>query len=516
MATTAELERLDALVKRLTPLSQTARGELIRADDWNSIVLAVVELARAVYSESQPATVPAHNHFDEVSLAWLDKRLRTLVSGGVLKDPLQEGKLNSVERKLTQLNRDLSTGKEDSNRALKELDLIVTRELARENQVQRLDRQVSGLKSASDEVGALRLTLAGINQQIATVQTIADQLRSPDGQIVDVAQLQKQVSVLNDMREQFRDANGEVISGISIDQKIAAALNTLVTEEELIAVVEDRLGGLDSRIDSTIRTQLSASLDQAISGTLNDFRDQLRRENNQLFEGLDATISTAVADQLPAISAAISNDFQAQIKVSLRELQGTLSREITQSAQNLREELVKADAVLRDQINADIDTKLKDLNDRRTIAINESVSGLRRDMEAEIRQNNNKLAATMSNDIKVAVDRRFNERDGRIRGGVISAPEARLSPGTALDAGGSAASPSEADNRPSTGDDDFFRIRGISAPVSQRLLEASIHSFAELAAMTPAAVAEVTGLPANRVKELELIGQAQRLSEEQS
>ena len=314
------------------------------------------------------------------------------------------------------------------------------------DQVQRLDRQVSGLKSANDEVGALRLTLAGINQQIATVQSIADQLRSPDGQIVDVAQLHKQVSVLNDMREQFRDASGEVISGINIDQKIAAALNTLVSEEELIAAIEDRLGGLDSRIDSTITTQLSALLDQAISGTLNDFRDQLRRENNQLFEGLDATISTAVADQLPAISAAISKDFQAQMNARLKELQGVFNREMAQSTQNLREERVKANAVLRDQINADID-------------------------------------------IKVAVDRRFKERDGRIRGGVITAPE---------------------------GHDDFSRIRGLSVSISQRLQETNIHSFVELAAMTPAAVAEVTGLPVNRVKKLDLIGQAQRLSEGQS
>ncbi len=484
MATPAELERLDALVKRLTPLSQAARGELIRAEDWNAIVQAMVELARAVYTKSQLAAVPAHNHFDEVSLAWLDKQLRTLVSGGALKDPVQEGKLNSVERKLTQLNGDLTTRKEDITRALKELDRIVTRELARENQVQRLDRQVSGLKSANDEVGALRLTLAGINQQISTVQTIADQLRSPNGQIIDVAQLQSQVSVLNDMREQFRDANGEIISGINIEQKIAAALNTLVTEEELISAIDDRLGGLDSRIDSTIETQLSAALDQAISRTLNDFRDQLRRENNQLFERLDATISSTVADQLPAISAAISQDFQAQMHTRLKELQGALSKEISQSTQNLRGELIKADAVLRDQINADIDIKLKDFNDRRTIAINASVSGLRREMEAEIRQNNNKLSATMSSEIKLAVDRRFNDRDG--------------------DSGSSASGA------------DFSRIRGINASISRRLQLANIHSFVELAAMTPAAVAEITGLPLNRVKKLDLIGQAQRLSEGQS
>ena len=53
MAPPADPGQVAALVKRLTPLSQTERGELIRAQDWNVVVGAIVQLGlRAPESES--------------------------------------------------------------------------------------------------------------------------------------------------------------------------------------------------------------------------------------------------------------------------------------------------------------------------------------------------------------------------------------------------------------------------------------------------------------------------------
>ena len=41
MATVAELERLTALLEKLIPRSHLRAGELIRAQDWNEIVVVV-------------------------------------------------------------------------------------------------------------------------------------------------------------------------------------------------------------------------------------------------------------------------------------------------------------------------------------------------------------------------------------------------------------------------------------------------------------------------------------------
>ena len=79
MPTVAELQRLDALINRLTPLSQVAQGELIRAQAWNDVVGTVIEVARAVLADAQVEVVPAHDHPEQVELSWLDPRLRSLI-----------------------------------------------------------------------------------------------------------------------------------------------------------------------------------------------------------------------------------------------------------------------------------------------------------------------------------------------------------------------------------------------------------------------------------------------------
>ena len=58
MPTVADLERLNALTTRLNPLGDAAQGEIIRAEDWNTLVEALMQVARVVLAEDRQA-VPA-------------------------------------------------------------------------------------------------------------------------------------------------------------------------------------------------------------------------------------------------------------------------------------------------------------------------------------------------------------------------------------------------------------------------------------------------------------------------
>jgi predicted flap endonuclease-1-like 5' DNA nuclease len=60
---------------------------------------------------------------------------------------------------------------------------------------------------------------------------------------------------------------------------------------------------------------------------------------------------------------------------------------------------------------------------------------------------------------------------------------------------------------------DFTRIRGISLAFDQRLKAAGIRSFAQLAAMTPEALAAVLGSPVEQVVSDDILGQAKALAE---
>jgi hypothetical protein len=99
MPTVAELERLAALAKALTPLTSVRAGTLIRAEDWNTVVGALIELARAVLSSSKEGAVAAHEHPDQVSIGWLDAQLRFLIERGPLADPAATSRVDELGRK---------------------------------------------------------------------------------------------------------------------------------------------------------------------------------------------------------------------------------------------------------------------------------------------------------------------------------------------------------------------------------------------------------------------------------
>lgn len=68
------------------------------------------------------------------------------------------------------------------------------------------------------------------------------------------------------------------------------------------------------------------------------------------------------------------------------------------------------------------------------------------------------------------------------------------------------------DMQEEAGEDDFREIKGIGPVFANRLKEAGVRTFAQLAAMTPAQVAEIIGWPEERVLRSEVIEQAQALS----
>src|SRR5512134_2041235 len=100
MPTPQDLERLRALLGQLTAIGGARRGELIRADDWNALVSAVEDIARAVLAIDPAAAVPSHEHLDQVTSAWLSPDLRELLERGPLADPAAQKRLTEIEQTL--------------------------------------------------------------------------------------------------------------------------------------------------------------------------------------------------------------------------------------------------------------------------------------------------------------------------------------------------------------------------------------------------------------------------------
>src|ERR671930_2580017 len=102
MPTEAEIDRLQGLIAQLAPLAKRASGDLIKSADWDLVVDSLIAVARAQVSE-QVEPVKPHEHSEQVSIGWLDPKLRQLVEGGPLADPAQVARLGDVERRAERL-----------------------------------------------------------------------------------------------------------------------------------------------------------------------------------------------------------------------------------------------------------------------------------------------------------------------------------------------------------------------------------------------------------------------------
>ncbi len=510
MATSAELQRLDGVLTRLTPLAQAARGELIKAENWNAVVTAIIELARAILERSATAGIPAHTHIDEVSIGWLDKQLRTLISGGALKDPIQEGRLNELERKIKQVNSDVAGRKTDVIAVRAELDRITTQELARENSVHNLDRKVEGLGDAREEIGQFKLTLEGISKEIATVQTIANQLRDDDGSIVDVVNMRNRIDDLAAFREQLKDANGEPLTGIIIEQKIAEALNTLVTEDELKDALDQRLDGIEGSLAGDLDRKIGLAVDQRFSSSISDFQNEMNSNLNRSLEGLDAKIMQTVADEVPGLQESIQQNLKIQLESQMADFQQGLSSEIDAKTASLRAELLQSEQALKTELTQEFGQLIIASESKQLTAYNQSLAGLAKEFDTKLQQGLEGLAGTIRTQANQVVAEQLAKGiplSEASRASLLKELDGIIAQKVAVSSDGTIRTIAT-----STAVDDFTVLTGVGETYDSRLKEANITSYDQLAKLAPEEVASITRMSLSQVIELDVVGQARKLS----
>lgn len=242
MATVAELERITALVEQLLPLRARRRGELIDADDWNTVVGALLEVARAVVADSDQG-VATHGHADQVSAGWLEPTLRARIEKGPLADPASVARVAKVERDLAALRRRLDGVGGDVKLVRAAADRLEASDLARESSLTRVVRKVDGLGDARDDVSDVRQTLGTLQGDLERVSAFARDLDDDDGSTVTVGALLERIGTLEGLRERLTSPDGTELNATSLELRLAELENTLVTEEELDEALSSRPPG---------------------------------------------------------------------------------------------------------------------------------------------------------------------------------------------------------------------------------------------------------------------------------
>jgi hypothetical protein len=383
MPTVAEIERLSALVERLLPLSSRARGEPITAQDWNTIVGALLEVARATVQSGPTDHVPPHEHPDAVRSGWLDPVLRARLERGPFDDPAAVSRLGALERSLANIDHRLDATRADLGDVRAMATRVDTNDLSREAHLTSLGRKVDGLDDARVHVASLRDTLNSLRGELARVSAFAAGLEAA-GQPVDVGALLTRLGAVEELRTRLTTPSGELLDAAAIERRQAELETKLVTEDELTAAI----AASRAEIPDDVRT-----------GLLEDARVAARDEAAAATAAVGAALQEQIRVRLPDIEAAAvraatvrADEVGAGLRTSLRDELGaliaagddavreTVTSSVAGSADALRAEIGARVDLVETALVAAVTTEL----DRRVPALIESLTRALDGLEARV------------------------------------------------------------------------------------------------------------------------------------
>jgi hypothetical protein len=367
MPTVAELERLEALIGQLTPLSDKQRGELIAAGDWNLLVGALIEIGRATLANGDSDAVAPHEHNDQVAIGWLDPRVRQLVTGGGVRDPAAEATIGKLRRDLTNLTSRLDGVGEEVKQARVRVETVATNDLAREAAVSRLDRKLLGAADDRGDIADLRTTLHTLETDVTRAVEVGA-LLEVDGQTIDVPGLVQRVTEVEELRSRLTQPNGDLLDASAFEIRLLELQTSLVTEDDLTAAIDSvrteiDTGGFD--LDAVLEAARAAGRDTAtatVTTAVTDLQSSISGRFADIEASIPATVEQATAAVVDGVVATTRADITAAVAdldVSVRtDLGALIDERMTVATQLVEDRLAELPDLVGGQVAQQLDAQL--------------------------------------------------------------------------------------------------------------------------------------------------------------
>jgi hypothetical protein len=353
MPTVEELDRLTALLARLAPIADQRPGELIEAGDWNLVVASVIETAR-VLVEAEARGVEPHSHPDQVQIGWLDPRLRQLIEGGPLTDPKEIARVDALERADAKLTETLAALRDEIEAMRGRMRDVATRDIERESSVNVVRRKVEGIADGRADVLAVRESLESMRDRVTRAVELAEGLEV-GGQPPDLGKLDTRLAELESVADRLRLPSGELLDGATFERRLAEAQTKSVTQADLDQALEDRRAQLDPADQAAIEDSLRSTFESDLAARDAALRSDVDTRMDAKLSGVDALVSRAVADATPGITAAAAG-------ATRQELDARLPGVREQAAADARALLDGRTAELRAEAEAGLDEVRKELS----------------------------------------------------------------------------------------------------------------------------------------------------------
>lgn len=338
MPTVADLERLRALTDRLSPIAQRGQGELIRAQEWNTLIGAVIEIARVVLAEDRQASPAPHEHPDQVSDGWLEPKLRTLIERGPLSDPAAITRLQGLEQRVERLASRVEEIAGHIGNVRDRVTEVASRDLIRQADITNVRRVVEGLDDSRESVRELRESLRSIQKDVTTAVTIGQRF-IVDGEPVDAQDLLKRLNGLEEFRERLRAPDGELFDAKGFENRLTELTNTLVTQQQLDVALSTVRRRVSPEELAALENNLRTNLTEQVNSSLTNLGNELRATTEARFAEVDGLVSRAVSDALPNLTTSLLNtirpEMNAAVENGIRQSQARFDRQLSDLSASL-------------------------------------------------------------------------------------------------------------------------------------------------------------------------------------
>lgn len=312
MPTAQDLDRLRAMLTLLQQIGSVQTGELIRAADWNAMAGAVGDLARAVLAAEANATVPPHEHLDQVSIDWLTQQLKDLVQRGSLSDPVAQNRLSNIEQTLQRFSAQLDTTSTTVSDFRGRLTDVATNDLARQSAVTSVQRALNNVIDPRPDIAAMRASLDAVQNNLTTVQKAASAL-TVNGAPIDVPGLSTRVAGLESFRSSFTAATGQILDAATIENEIANIRGASITQDQLTQAFKDHPATIPADELSALETRLGTTLRDQVNGTLSAFQTQVTSNLDNRFSTVGDLVNSRLNDAIPGVTQSVTGALGARI-----------------------------------------------------------------------------------------------------------------------------------------------------------------------------------------------------------
>lgn len=411
MATSATF--FTALAARIEGLGRKARGMRLTAEDWNSLVGAMVEallnIGRAqdeAKADLDAAYAPIHHeHLGEVTHAWLaPDLLKEIANGGGSQQILDM--ILAMQKRMDEIgqqaenawDRALNSANAETENAIMLSELQTRVGTFEQRFFPQLTQVAIRIDAVAGDHNKFRRDHSAFKKELAAVTARPRQLTGEGGAPIDIAALAQRVSDLDALRGHLAGEDGTPIRL----RDLQAQLGELAGRASMNEEIEIRFGGIKAELD-----RVSAD----VEGRLETLRGELGTASSEALAGLRSRLDQVAADNQSAIAATADR---------LREAETRLATSFTKEIGATRTTLM---ATLRQQAGEAVDERLSGVDARIEGLVATRATELRTRLTDEIGK---PLDTRLTQGLAEAtgrLDTRFAGIEARVRAATDSIPQ---------------------------------------------------------------------------------------------